>query len=330
MIRAIKEAAVRHRQPVGTMSDLNLAQLTRLFYTRLEGPRAERIIEQGRRYKGRRRNRKKEGNDLGWLLRHHDEGAITDSETWERDRIDYLLAYYGILEIALLSGVVQKLPAPLEAGVLRNVSNVYVRRYYEQNYPILLPQLILRRLTGDLTLTEKKCTMGAFMDFNTLTHRFETDPNLETFLWFLDGGSRAGYDFDDVTHALAHPKRFAKEIDVPKRNLSELGSALHGFQKFLMFAVHFHEMIEQNLHAPLFAAAMYHAQGYWFDHLADKLGSNIGKAADAAIGPLGKKNSQPSRVQIRRAAKAVADLCERDYGKPLTDLHPMFATREEI
>src|SRR5213594_2451024 len=50
---------------------------------------------------------------LRCVLRHHDETeeGISDSETWWRDEFDYLLAFYGIVEIAVMIGFVAELPA---------------------------------------------------------------------------------------------------------------------------------------------------------------------------------------------------------------------------
>ncbi len=297
------------------MNKANVSHLTEVFYVSLFGAKADHILNRGRQGT----------EDLRGLLRHHDEEIITVEETWKRDAIDYLLAYYGMLELALIGGAIADLRDDIRASALRNLTNVHLKQYYEKHYPLLLPQLLLRRLCGDLCITDSRANIEVFAEFVTLTHHFEADTHIETFLWFLDGGYRGGYDMDDVIKALKRPRICQHSIGQPPDKLDELGFALHGFRKFLRFSVHFHTLLEDNLNSPLFAAAMYHQHGYWFKHLSKELEGSITRAVKAVIASSTGEGAKSANAEMKLAAKAVRDLCKGKYGKPLTDLHPMVA-----
>jgi hypothetical protein len=85
------------------------------------------------------------------LLRHHDEPPrwISDKETRRRDAFDYLLEYYGILEIAsLIAYVPASIPTKLKLSAKRNLGVPALRKYYNKKYPQLLPQLFRLRVLG--------------------------------------------------------------------------------------------------------------------------------------------------------------------------------------
>ena len=84
------------------MTDVNLAYLEKEW---LRNKRAECALKNFQRWPDKKLKR---------VLRHHDEtpNGIGDRETWWRDEFDYLLGFYGIVEIAAMIGFVREFSWP--------------------------------------------------------------------------------------------------------------------------------------------------------------------------------------------------------------------------
>ncbi|MGA2877229.1 MAG: hypothetical protein ABSE82_17060, partial [Nitrososphaerales archaeon] len=94
--------------------------------------------------------------DLGELLRYHYPGVVTDEETWLRDRFDYLLSFYSILEVAALIGFIEvDRSDPLFRRAKRILAFAPIRKYYVKHYRLALPQLFLKRLRREFDRQEQ-------------------------------------------------------------------------------------------------------------------------------------------------------------------------------
>jgi hypothetical protein len=148
------------------------------------------------------------------LLRHHEEWDISEGETWDRDNFDYLLAFFSMVEVACQAGFLKgRLPKEHVALAKSVLTAPPVRRYYEVNYPLLLPQAHLRRIEGNPVGPAPEDDQSlAFETFFSLSQPIETGEAVETFLWFLDGGSRDDWDIDDTIEVLGDKRSFLEHM----------------------------------------------------------------------------------------------------------------------
>ena len=150
--------------------------------------------------------------NLDRLLRHHDEEPpISDRETRQRDSVDFLLAFYSLLEIAsMIRYIPNTFPETFREEAIWNLSNRATVRYYEEHYRILLPRLFRLRLKEDRRLHEKEedeASKTLFQRFLGIHNRVEADDEIELFQWFLDDGSTGDDDITDTLRLLRSPAR---------------------------------------------------------------------------------------------------------------------------
>lgn len=236
--------------------------------------------------------------DLDYLLRrHHPEAPISNRETWDRDSFDYLIGAYGILEIASLIAVVpDPVPPRVGAPALLHLSHPAVRRYYESHYRLLLPRLFRLRLEGKYEAREERgaTTASLFMRFLDLHDYMEADPQVENFLWLLDGGYRK-VNLDDVLKAFKDKDTFLKVMTRPltKHKLGsqtrrdrddQLTFSLLGMQKFFWFCLEFEVLLDEATALPRLQSAFWFAYEYWFSHLRNKVGRTLPLAVERIKG----------------------------------------------
>ncbi len=256
------------------------------------------------------------------VLRHHSEAAVRDRETWLRDEIDYLLGYYGIIEIAMMIGFVDELPTEFQEQHLPILADAAMRRYYEWNYPVEMPRRFRERLQLGIgrSVPGSPELEAAFHEFLELTRQVERDEDFESFLWALDGGWRededGACDIARVNKVLKDPNRLARAIQTPPDERSELEAALAGFCKFIQFCEGLDAIIEYLKGRGLVSVseAMWLLHGYWFYQLRDRLGRDLA----AAIRSLAKwrVKGNDKRVLAVRVSE-LHDLVERLSAPPM-------------
>lgn len=212
-------------------------------------------------------------NKLDRLLRSHlIQEVVSQREIKARDGLDDLLAFYSILEIAFLCGVITELPTVLENQARKHLSRPAVRRYYEKFYPILLPVLFLERLNGAsrFDVYDFPHVFAGFLTLNTILD----DEDVQIFLWLLDDGTIEEEDSDcdlaDVLRVLQDSKGFAKRILTSPEDQVTVDQALHGFVKFSGFCFEFDKLLGGNVHK-LIKSAMWHFHGYWFGQIGGQV-----------------------------------------------------------
>ena len=206
--------------------------------------------------------------DLRRLLRHHlDDPIELDLEVERRDAVDHLLAMYSSVEIAAIAGLVQpRLDKPFCKTAISFLSNPYVRRYYWKSYPLVLPGMLLTRLTrraGGFPKEHADC-QSLFMEFMRINGALETDPEIDMLLWFLDDGSDGSHDWSDAVGILRRPERLIASMLLSRKKRDAAQMAACGVPKYLSFCMAFDNLLSRSQRYPIFQAAMWHYHAYWF------------------------------------------------------------------
>lgn len=244
------------------------AELQRRYWKRTKAPKAARMIRTGE---------VDDNNiDINWVLRHHTEEAIEDEETWYRDYVDDLLHFFSILEIAIMTGCITKeiLSIKDRRLAIELLTHPAVQRYYERNYPLLLPTLFRRRLEGDGVRSIE--SENRFRDFLNVSRAIEGDESVDTFLWFLDGGQyRDGnrwVGIDDTLEALASAEQMARLL---KKGHGARARSVEGFRRFAVFCEQFDRLLRASNDTPIVRDAFWHAHGYWFHRMRKRVGATM-------------------------------------------------------
>jgi len=253
------------------LSETNFQQLKEEFYFKTAAPRASKIL-------------RKNGSNMKYmrrLLRHHEEKAITNSDSKKRDSFDYLLGYYSMLELALLTGFVQSLPVADKDEAISALSHPALGVYYREHYLFVLPQLLLERLNGRYPAVVRDSdgkVINAFLQYVPLAYFAATDQDIECFLWFLDGGSRGGFSYRDTLKVLSSRKRLLKSVLQRPSHKTPLDASVEGFSKFLNFCVQLDVTLQASSKWPLFQEEMFENHSYWFEQMGKKLGEKTFRA----------------------------------------------------
>ncbi len=277
----------------------------------------------------------KSHRNLFRLLRHHSDGLISDPDTRWRDKFDECLSFYSLLEIGKACGA---LPKQFEESHRKQavtfLTQPAVCKYYEERYPLLLPQAYLRRLKknpvvpwGGLRTTH----FATFFEFSE-TDRVEEGSALETFLWFLDGGERTDEDgawrnLDDTLSAVAKPAKFVRCLAQTDADQVEL--SVQGFVEFIQFCRDFEAFLD-GVRPKLLQSMFWHFFAHWFVTLRDEVGMATQKvtATKQVIRQLVKwekplqegltsSRQRSFRKAIRDYEAAVDRLCGSYYGTAL-------------
>ncbi|MEO8380787.1 MAG: hypothetical protein ABI779_14075 [Acidobacteriota bacterium] len=190
-----------------------------------------------------------------------------------RHEVDYLLRYYSLLELASITGAIPVLPAATREIALRNLNDEYLRRYYEQYYTQLLPQLFRARLSGDRALTADDDCTEDFLRFVALDASRDDD-DIEAFLGFLD---HYIYVIDDETHDLssvvrtiANPKRFLAALSVVDDNRTPTDEGVVGLLRFLSFSRDLDDFL-RHVDSALVRSCFWHYYSYWYQELGGQV-----------------------------------------------------------
>lgn len=255
-------------------SKINLEDLTMCYRDRGRAAEAAEIMSRARNTTNR--------TYLNRLLRDHRERPInSQQEIRRRDSFDFLIAFYGILEIAsLIRYVPVPLPSAFNTAFLRDLSDSSIKRYYEKHYPLLLPRLCRLRLEGKLSIGEGSPDYrvhALFQSFLSLESRQRINDDVDMFLWFLDDGWSDGYSLSDVVECLLNRSDFLKRILKAPQEQDDLDSAVCGFGKLLSFCNDFDSFLKRCSTWPLFQSALWHYYAYWFDLAGESIGPKLRK-----------------------------------------------------
>lgn len=209
----------------------------------------------------------------GYLKRmlrdHEDEEIDTQEEINFRDNVDELLKFYSILELALLSGYIsQPLPEKLQKEILMILTNQFVSLYYQEFYPLLLPQLLIDSL-GNKKIQEPIGSSEYFIQLLLINKLIDND--VSNFLWLLDSGIFEDYDLDDFKKTLGSVKEI-QDILEGGENIDQIKvSVFWGMLKYTSFIEKYERLLKRAGTNELLASALWHFQGYWFEKINKKL-----------------------------------------------------------
>jgi hypothetical protein len=264
---------------------------------------------------------------LNVLLRHHDEERVSDADTWKRDEFDELLHFYSVMEIAsLLDLIPRTLPEELQKMASRHLRHPAVNRYFVSNYPLVLPQLFALRVGGYMTVrypndgsTVPEGTFPLFLQLLQLDSIIHGgDEDVDTLLWFLDGGSTDGYDIDDTLDALKSANTFFRRLSIEPDQMTARDSSLQGLVTFLDFCQELDSFLRTRDLPDLFRYEAWHLYGYWFGNLGSMMGDHLNTAiervthwrTESRIG-----DQQDKKEAVSQLRGAVGRLLSGDYGR---------------
>lgn len=176
-----------------------------------------------------------------------------------------LLKFYSLLEIALL---VSFIPEPDDLSIWTDIRESLAlpefRTFYEKDYPLILPEFLLRRLTEGYELREEILggTSSVFLVFLSLIARTERDDDIA---FFLRLAMRADFDQDTMGTlrvALKDKKIFMNRLlDSKTGDEDEVSRALRGLDRFLNFCNDFDGLLGRSPKYPLLQSAMWNYYG---------------------------------------------------------------------
>lgn len=261
--------------------------------------------------------RQKDDDELAYLLRHHRDppGRVSDPFEIEfRDRVDELLDYFGLLEIALHVGFIREADDPKYwSNVATILNQPAVRRFYVDHYPQTLPELLRRRLANNRQLRTVNAPPNLLIEFLSLTERLNSDKDLGRFLAFMDSFFFGDVTFSDVLDVLEDPTEVARHA--LRKRPEPIGQALRGFDKMLQFIVAFDSLSRRAKKWPTFEARLWHFGGYWFRQIRENFGSDLKYAVNVIGGWRAEKVTKGERAlhtrHVRLLESAVKNVVYR-------------------
>ncbi|MGO6788700.1 hypothetical protein ACCS70_18765 [Rhizobium ruizarguesonis] len=199
--------------------------------------------------------------ELGHLLRHHDQEPVTDErEIMTRAELDSLLHGLSVIEIGCLAGVLPEHPAVAEAvtALLRlpEVSN-----YFTQHYPLTLPAKLLERVwEGSRRSTDPDpYWFGRLLALDGTFSRSA----MRYFLMFVDGFWFEEINFGHLSRSLQSHESCLRAIATPHRERTALQKGIAGTEQFLIFCDDLVSLREETAHDAL-RESLLELYRYWF------------------------------------------------------------------
>ena len=303
------------------MSDLqqiNLADLKQIYLFETEAVNAVQALE-------------KRGADMPYmshLLRHH-EITVTDPEEINlREAFDQFMEFCALLEIAAIASYIPpagEWPQQQRDSVLQALQHPAVRKFYENHYPLVLPQLLRRRLEGGVALVERgEDAPGLYVRLLDLNVATRPDIELTTFFRMLDQFRIGGYRISDLIGVLKDPDSFFDHIARPPSKRTPLEHGLRGLSRFLVFCDRLGGWLKASGKLPLLQSAGWHLYGYWFGIMRETLAPVLIGALDEFqewehrdLGGEDKFVATGPSLKERRAN--LERLMSDDYRKPLEE-----------
>ena len=242
----------------------------------------------------------KHDRQAAYLLRDHNESAITSPETYPRDQIDQLLSYYSVLFIAIHAGAIEPTEIVNELKRIKALLNYGpLERYYSETYPLLIPQIFSYFLEGkpgpfgERAKIRSESGVRLFFVFFDLTATFEFDSDIEWFLWILDGGSRKGWNLDRLFYTLESPEVGAAIFLDKVPNSGQ--RILRGLLKFLDLCRGLADLTDEELGPRSLRYLFLGYYEYWFRAPRNSPTSELSKNIDHILKLL---DSQKSEVGV--------------------------------
>lgn len=249
------------------LREVNFEDLMNSYYFRTAAVTAPRVI------------RKLQNHQLGALLAYYREkGIVCPPEIDLRVRVESLLNYYSVLEIASLANFI---PPPDDSLFWRGAQMVLehpvIRQYYTVNYPMALPQLLLLRIHGQHTAVAKDDSAWChFVNFLKLDQKFNEDLHEKNFLRLLDGFRIDNFGFKEAMRVSREELILRMLLPPDQRDVRT--EVVHEFSLFIEFCFNLRDLLQQLISEPLLQSEIWHRYGYWFGALGDRVEQDVGSA----------------------------------------------------
>jgi hypothetical protein len=266
---------------------------------------------------------------LARLLRDYRERAITSQEEIKlRAATDRLMKCCSVMEIASLTAFVPDLQQTgFGIGMRAILEDRHVRRYYEEFYPVKMPQLFRCRLSGTNSVIEEKepydlnPTIMVFLD---LDRRFMETLDDGYLLRMLDSFTIEGYRFCDVVDLISMPATFISHLLLAPKERDARSRALNEFSLFMQFCFDLRKLLLQTESYPLVQSALWNHYGYWFDIIGKELSEQLGDALSRFLEwkPVGDDKDAAKAVQdyVGEARAVLKVLTSQEFAAPIDDL----------
>lgn len=266
------------------------------------------------------------GPELAHLLRHHDEETVLWREVEQRDCVDRFLGSASQLAVAAIAGYIAAKPeGPIARRLGKVLSGEALRRYYEEHYKLLLPQLLRVACTEGLRLPQenREQSWGAFQWFWRMAMRFQDDPDLWSFLWLLDGGSFGSFGIQDFYKGVEDPKTALGGLGKAPELRTPLETCTIGMVRFFEFSKELGDGLVQMQATPLTASAIWFHYAYWYKEYAQLEAHS--KALLAVMQrwvestQLGVSGLREAEEDMERIAQRIRELSSGQYSAALVD-----------
>lgn len=216
--------------------------------------------------------------NLTYILQSHEEGKIRDTETHIRDAFDCLLSFYSVIELACLSDCIV-IPNEEKQKMFRILSIKPIKKFYNKYYTLVLPALLLNRLSTneDSMIIKVKGAKRMFARFLDIDLTTLNNYYMDTFLWALDGGELKEHRLRDLKKLLESPLESLKSLAKPEEKMSGRDEMFVGFKDFLLFCKTFYEFLI-DMNSTELQSVYWHYYAYWFKHLKNKMSSFLYEA----------------------------------------------------
>ena len=268
-------------------------------------------------------------SELETLLRDYRDEPISDPHEIElRAASDRLLTCYSILEIASIANFIPAVPEEFASEGGQILGHPDVRRYYERLYPMKLPVLFRRRLTGkgfSLRDSETELATAAMMAFLELDRQFTENLEDGTLLRMLDSFTIDGYRFGDLVALVATPDRFVEYLLGEDRDRT-LGHAARELGLFLQFCFAFRQLLDTIRDLPVLQSALWTYYSYWFDIVGEELNERLDNALTRFLAwnvpsdTSGDEAAREVQEYVRRGRSVVRELTSKQFAGPIDAL----------
>jgi hypothetical protein len=262
---------------------------------------------------------------LANLLRDHRVKSVySKRERYLRACVDDLLLCYNIFEIGALT---QFIPKPDGSEFWQRVrvilENKQIRRYFEEFYPLRLPQLLGLRLQERYSQVESEDSAMAsvMIQFLALDRGFMSNLNDSYLLSMLDSFTIQGYCFRDVVDLIAVPEKFIKGILIPPAKRSIPDSVIQELGQFFQFSVNLDELLQSLDGFALVQSEIWNHYSYWFERIGRKLSRKLGQALDQFLRwkPANSSDDAAREIQeyVGQARLVIETLTSNRYSDPV-------------
>jgi hypothetical protein len=237
----------------------NSEHLIQLYYQRTTAPAAVALyadILSGERQA-----------ELGTILRDHRDRPIGSAEeiAW-RNAFDELMTCYSVLELAMQAGYITDFGPTLRRDASQILEDRCVREFYEDHYPLLLPQLfrdrLSRRIVCQTHLGPRQ--LAALQRAIELERRLLQHPEVQAFLMLADDFVVEGFWRSHLLDAVSDAEKLEQHLTRRGENQTFLDRAVGGLRRFLYLCDGLQRLLLSVEGDAIFQSGLWHLFGYWF------------------------------------------------------------------